>query len=73
MKTKATMLTTVDNPFDPFTEWDDWRRFDEDHGYYTCEYLGRVCDFSYELSEADQEVAVLTAIADIVRFEPETY
>ena len=28
------MLSTVDNPFDPYDEkqYADWKRFDEDHG-----------------------------------------
>lgn len=70
---KATMLTTVDNPFDPFTQWDDWRRYDEDKGYYTCEFIARLADSSPELSESDQELACLTAIYEIIRMQPETY
>ena len=70
---KATMLTTVDNPFDPFTQWDDWRRFDEDKGYYTCEFIARLSDSSPELSESDQELASLTAIYEIKQLLPETY
>lgn len=70
---KATMLTTVDNPFDPFTQWDDWRRFDEDKGYYTCEFIARLVDSSPELSESDQELASLTAIYEIKQLLPETY
>lgn len=70
---KATMLTTVDNPFDPFTQWEDWRRFDEDKGYYTCEFIARLVDSSPELSESDQELASLTAIYEIISMQPETY
>ena len=60
------MLTTVDNPFDPFTQFDEWRRFDEDHGYFTNALLARVTITSDELSEADQDVAVEKAIDEIV-------
>ena len=70
---KATMLTTYDNPFDPFTQWDDWKRFDEDHGYYTCAYLARMVDDSSELSDSDEELSILIAIAKIVEFEPQTF
>ena len=73
MSAKVTMLTTYDNPFDPFEDWDNWRRYDEDHGYYTCAYLARMTDSSPELSEADQELAVLIAMQKIVEFEPETF
>ena len=70
---KATMLTTVDNPFDPFTQWDDWRRFDTDKGYFTCEFIARLVDSSPELSDSDQELASLIAIYEIIRLQPETY
>ena len=70
---KVTMLTTTDNPFDPFDQWDDWKRFDEDKGYFTCQYLARMAHISDELSEADQELVILTAIYEIIKYQPQTY
>ncbi len=70
---KATMLTTKDNPFDPFTQWDDWRRYDEDKGYYTCQLLARIADTTPELSDADQELAALTAMYEVIHMLPDTY
>ena len=52
------MLTTIDNPFNPFEDFDSWKAFDEQQGYYTCELLARVTFSSGELSEADQENAI---------------
>ena len=60
------MLTTIDNPFDPFTQWDEWKRFDEDMKYYTCEYLARIAKTSDDLSDADNEMAIEDAINEIV-------
>lgn len=60
------MLTTEDNPFDPFTEFDVWRNYDEQLGYYSCEYLARVTRTSDEMSEGDQLLAVERAIDEIV-------
>lgn len=62
----VTMLTTVDNPFDPFTQWDEWYRWDEDKGYHTCGYLARIAKTSHELSEYDEEQAIVTAIDEIL-------
>lgn len=62
------MLTTIDNPFDPFTQWDEWRRFDEDMGYFTCSYLARIAKTSDDLSEADYDEAINDAIDEIVSF-----
>jgi hypothetical protein len=36
------MLTTVDNPFNPFQQYESWWRYDHDHKYNTNEYLARV-------------------------------
>jgi hypothetical protein len=61
------MLTTVDNPFDPFTQFDEWNRFDEDRGYYTTALLARIVLTSDELSQADQDVAIELGIEEIVQ------
>lgn len=61
------MLTTTDNPFDPFTHFDDWRAYDEDKGYYTCAYLARITISSDELSLVDEQVAIELAIDEIVK------
>ena len=60
------MLTTVDNPFDPFTEFDEWLGFDEAAGYHTTGLLARIIRTSDDLSEADQSKAIEDAIDEIV-------
>jgi len=60
-------LTTVDNPFDPFTEFKEWLSFDLRHNYNTLELQDRVIVTSDELSEADQIDAYNQAIDEIVR------
>jgi hypothetical protein len=61
------MLTTVDNPYDPFVEFDDWYAFDVRAGYHTTAFLARVVKTSDELSEADQSLAIEQAIEEIVK------
>jgi len=61
------MLTTIDNPYDPFSQWDEWYAFDESHGYHTCSYLARVVKSSDELSDADQELDEERAIEEIIQ------
>lgn len=60
------MLTTVDNPFDPFTHFNEWRAFDEGHGYNSLSLLARIIVTSDELSDADQSRAIEDAIDEIV-------
>lgn len=64
------MLTTIDNPFDPFTQWDEWYAFDEAAGYHSSGLLARVAVSSHELSETDQSLSISFAIDEIVRENP---
>lgn len=60
------MLTTVDNPFNPFTQWDEWYEYDTSHGYYSAQYLARIVRTSDELSDEQQDEAREQAIDEIV-------
>lgn len=61
------MLTTVDNPYNPFTEWKEWYVFDTQKGYHTCSFLARIVLFSSDLSEPDQAMIIEEAIDEIVK------
>jgi hypothetical protein len=60
------MLTTVDNPYDPFTQWDEWFAWDLNAGYHTPGLLARVAHLGDDLSDADQHLAIQQAIDEIV-------
>jgi hypothetical protein len=60
------MLTTVDNPFDPFTQFESWYAWDFNAGYHTNSFLARIAKTSDELSETDQRLAIQEAIDEIV-------
>lgn len=62
------MLTTSDNPFNPYTQWDEWYAFDAAAGYHTPAYLARVVRSSDELSESDQSLAIKEAIDEVLEF-----
>lgn len=69
----AVMLTTIDNPFNPLTDWDDWYNYDESKGYYTSEYLARITKTSNDLSEKDQDQAIAEAIDEIIEMNPDGF
>lgn len=64
------MLTTDDNPFDPFDDYDNWLAYDINNGYNTAAYLARVTISSSDLSEPDQLSAISSAIDEIVSENP---
>ena len=61
------MLTTIDNPFNPFTNFDDWYAFDTSNGYITCDYLVRICNSSEIFTEEEENQAINEAIDEIVK------
>lgn len=64
----ASMLTTIDNPFNPFTNYDEWFQFDEEKGYHTSQFLAKIAKTSSNMSDADYEREVERAIDEIVKF-----
>jgi hypothetical protein len=67
---KAYMLTTIDNPYNPFTQYDEWYALDEARGYHSTGLLARYAITSDELSFKDQEIAINLAINEIIHDNP---
>jgi len=61
-----TMLTTIDNQFNPFTEFDEWKAFDEAQGYFTCQLLARLAFTSDSLTPEENDTAIDLAINEII-------
>jgi len=43
-ESKDYLLTTIDNPYNPYTNYEEWEAYDRQQGYYTPEYIARVAD-----------------------------
>lgn len=61
------MLSTVDNPYHPFTHFDEWNAWDMRAGYNTLSFLARITVSSHDLSPADESAAIEDAIDEIVQ------
>lgn len=70
LNVKDCMLTTVDNPYNPFTHFDEWLQFDQEKGYNTCELLSRNTYTSNELSESDNSNAIDEGMNEVVKNDP---
>lgn len=69
MANETCMLTTFDNPYNPFTHFDQWFMFDTEKGYNTCAYLGRIARTSDEMTEEEYNRAIEAAIDEIIKFD----
>ena len=64
------MLTTIDNPYNPFEQFTLWHLFDHEQGYNTCEYLARIAQLSDDMSEKEVDEEIERAIDEIITYNP---
>ena len=69
MQSSEYMLTTFDNPYDPFEQFLPWFLFDSEKGYNSCAYLGRIARTSDALSEEENNREVERAINEIIKYD----
>jgi hypothetical protein len=61
------MLTTIDNPFNPYKDFEKWLNYDEEKGYRTLETVARVANVSDEMPDKLYEKEVERAVDFLVR------
>lgn len=64
------MLTTLDNPFDPFEDFTSWLQFDTEKGYYCCNYLARIAQISEDMTQKEENAEIERAIDEILLYNP---
>lgn len=64
------MITTVDNPINPFENFRDWYMFDMQHGYNTCGYLARITKMSDTMTSSEENEEIARAIDEIFKYNP---
>ena len=62
-------LTTFDNPFDPFTEFDSWYRFDTEKQYYSCSRLARIAKLNGQMTQKEVDEEIERAIDEIIKYD----
>ena len=65
----AVALTTIDNPYDPITDFDKWYLYDEQKGYHTSSYLARLIKDSDDVDPAFMEFQKEQAIDEILAMD----
>lgn len=59
-------ITTFDNPWNPFTHFNEWLAFDNEHEYNTLNMLSRVANLPGDLSEEEEKIETEKAIDTII-------
>ena len=61
------MITTRDNPYDYFKQFDQWYLYDTVHGYNTCSLLARLAYTSINLSDEINKDEIERAIDSMIK------
>jgi hypothetical protein len=64
--TRVAMLTTTDNPYDPFDEYDEWYAMDALLGYHSPSYLARIAIVTEDLGDEIYHQHIEDAIDEIL-------
>ena len=65
-----TLITTTDNPFNPFTQYEQWAAYDEvECGYFSMPYLARIAATSPDLTEKEMEQVIEDACDEICEMD----
>lgn len=60
------MLTTVDNPYNPNTDYDKWLMWDRINQYFTQEYLATIANVSPDMDDAEADEIIEQAMLEII-------
>lgn len=63
------MLTTIDNPYNPFKQFDEWFAFDIEKQYYSCSRLARLTNLCDEMCETEVEQEIERAIDRLIEID----
>ena len=64
------MLSTKDNPFDPFEDFNNWFNYDSDMKYDCCGILDRITGNLDKLSPVEEALVIEKAIDDFILSDP---
>ena len=63
------MLTTIDNPFNPFEQFTSWFMFDVEKGYNSCSRLARIAKISDDFTQLEIDEEIERAIDRIIELD----
>ena len=64
-------LTTFDNPYSPYEQFEEWYRYDTDHGYNSSGLLMRLAETSSQFTDNENAYEIEKSIDRIVAADPQ--
>lgn len=64
-------LTTFDNPYSPYEQFEEWYRYDTDHSYNSSGLLMRLAKTSSQFTDNENAYEIEKAIDRIVAADPQ--
>ena len=63
------MLTTFDNPYNPFVDFSSWYMFDCENNHNTCGRLARLLNIGNEMTEKEVDEERIRAIDFMLKYD----
>ena len=63
------MLSTIDNPFNPFEDYTSWLMFDKEKGYDSAERLMRIAKLTDDMTQKEENEEIERAIDEIIKYD----
>lgn len=63
------LITTVDNPIDPFEDFKGWWNEDHRRGYNSWEKVARFCSQSQSMTKEEELEDIERAIDEVIRYD----
>ena len=64
------LLTTIDNPYNPFEDFSLWDAFDREKGHNTCDLIGRLSQLSDDMTQREEEAEYDRVAEFIIYHDP---
>ena len=67
---KQVHITKIDNPFNPFDDFNSWFMFDVEKGYYTSSKLARLTKTTDDMTQKEELEEIERAIDRLIEIDP---
>lgn len=63
-------ISTIDNPFNPFDDFESWLAYDTDKGYYSSSKLARLVNLTEDMTDKEELEEIERAIDRLIEIDP---